>query len=124
MSRAPGRHTPLVAALSTREAGNRTPAPEPRRTCMAVTSADTAIRPFHVAIADEALDDLRLRIDATQWPEKETVPDDSQGVPLATMQKLARHWATGYDLRRCEAQLNALPQFITKIDGLDIHFVH
>ena len=61
---------------------------------------------------------------ATQWPEKETVPDDSQGVPLATMQKLARYWATEYDWRRCEAELNALPQFITEIDGLDIHFIH
>ena len=73
---------------------------------------------------DEALEDLRRRIAATQWPEKETVPDESQGVPLATMQKLARHWATDYDWRRCEARLNALPQFITEIDGLDIHFIH
>jgi pimeloyl-ACP methyl ester carboxylesterase len=84
----------------------------------------TAIRPFHVDIPAEALDDLRRRIAATQWPEKETVPDDSQGVPLATMQKLARYWATDYDWRRCEAELNALPQFITEIDGLDIHFIH
>jgi pimeloyl-ACP methyl ester carboxylesterase len=84
----------------------------------------TAIRPFHVDIPAEALDDLRRRIAATQWPEKETVPDDSQGVPLATMQKLARYWATDYDWRRCEAELNALHQFITEIDGLDIHFIH
>jgi pimeloyl-ACP methyl ester carboxylesterase len=84
----------------------------------------TAIRPFHVDIPEEALEDLRRRIVATQWPEKETVPDDSQGVPLAIMQKLARHWATDYDWRRCEAELNALPQFITEIDGLDIHFIH
>ena len=70
------------------------------------------------------MEDLRRRIAATQWPEKETVPDDSQGVPLATMQKLARYWATDYDWRRCEAELNALPQFITEIDGLDIHFIH
>ena len=82
------------------------------------------IRPFHVDIPDEALENLRRRIAATQWPEKETVPDESQGVPLATMQKLARHWATDYDWRRCEAKLNALPQFITEIDGLDIHFIH
>jgi pimeloyl-ACP methyl ester carboxylesterase len=88
----------------------------------AATAVD--IRPFHIDIPDEALDDLRRRIEATQWPEKETVPDDSQGVPLATMQKLARHWATEYDWRRCEAELNALPQFITEIDGLDIHFIH
>ena len=84
----------------------------------------TEISPFRVEIPDEQLDDLRRRIAATQWPEKETVPDDSQGVPLATMQRLARHWATDYDWRRCEAELNALPQFITEIDGLDIHFIH
>ena len=90
------------------------------------TTAGTAvgIHPFRVDISEEALDDLRQRIAATQWPEKETVPDDSQGVPLATMQKLARYWATDYDWRRCEAELNALPQFITEIDGLDIHFIH
>ena len=88
-------------------------------------SADaTAIRSFHIDIPAEALDDLRRRIAATQWPEKETVPDDSQGVPLATMQKLARYWATEYDWHKCEAELNALPQFITEIDGLDIHFIH
>ena len=84
----------------------------------------TAIRPFHVDVPDEALEDLRRRIEATQWPEKETVDDDSQGVPLATMQDLARHWATDYDWRRCEEKLNALPQFMTEIDGLDIHFIH
>jgi pimeloyl-ACP methyl ester carboxylesterase len=84
----------------------------------------TGIRPFHVDVPDSALDDLRRRIADTQWPEKETVPDDSQGVPLATMQKLARHWATEYDWRKCEAELNARPQFITEIDGLDIHFIH
>jgi pimeloyl-ACP methyl ester carboxylesterase len=91
-----------------------------------MTGAATAveIRPFHVDIPEEALDDLRRRIEATQWPERETVPDDSQGVPLETMQKLARYWATDYDWRKCEAELNALPQFITEIDGLDIHFIH
>ena len=73
---------------------------------------------------DEALADLRRRILATRWPEKETVTDESQGVQLATMQKLARYWATEYDWRKIEAKLNALPQFITEIDGLDIHFVH
>jgi pimeloyl-ACP methyl ester carboxylesterase len=82
------------------------------------------IRAFHVDIPDEALDDLRRRIAATQWPEKETVADHSQGVPLATIQKLARYWGTEYDWRKCEANLNALPQFMTEIDGLDIHFIH
>src|SRR3954469_25545107 len=82
------------------------------------------IRPFHIGIPDEALEDLRRRISATNWPEKETVADHSQGVPLAMMQKLANHWMTDYDWRRCEASLNALPHFITEIDGLDIHFIH
>jgi pimeloyl-ACP methyl ester carboxylesterase len=84
----------------------------------------TEIRPFHVNIPNEALDDLRRRIAATQWPEKETVDDESQGVPLAMIQELARHWATDYDWRRCEETLHSLPQFITEIDGLDIHFIH
>ncbi len=84
----------------------------------------TAIRPFHVDIPDEALDDLRRRIADTQWPEKETVEDTSQGVQLDTIQKLARYWGTEYDWRKCEARLNALPQFITEIDALDIHFIH
>jgi pimeloyl-ACP methyl ester carboxylesterase len=86
--------------------------------------ADVGIRPFHIDVPDEALADLRRRIAATNWPEKETVADQSQGVPLAMMQKLARHWMTDYDWRRCEAELNALPQFVTEIDGLDIHFLH
>jgi pimeloyl-ACP methyl ester carboxylesterase len=84
----------------------------------------SAIRPFHVETGEEALTDMRRRIAATVWPDRETVPDSSQGLPLATMQELARYWATDYDWRRCEAQLNALPQFVTEIDGLDIHFVH
>jgi hypothetical protein len=84
----------------------------------------TAIRPFHVDTAQDALDDLRRRIAATKWPEKETVADQSQGVPLAMIQDLARYWATDDDWRKCEAALNALPQFITEIDGLEIHFIH
>jgi pimeloyl-ACP methyl ester carboxylesterase len=82
------------------------------------------IRPFRVDIPEEALEDLRRRIEATRWPERETVEDDSQGVPLAPMQELARHWATEHDWRRCETKLNAPPQFLTEIDGLDIHFLH
>ena len=86
--------------------------------------AATEIRPFHVDVPEDALDDLRQRIAATQWPEKETVADQSQGVPLAMIQTLARYWMTDYEWRTCEATLNALPQFITEIDGLDIHFLH
>ena len=87
-------------------------------------TADATIRPFHVNVPEAALVDLRRRIAATQWPEKETVTDQSQGVPLATMRELARYWETGYDWRKVEARLNALPEFITNIDGLDIHFIH
>jgi len=83
----------------------------------------TAIRPFHVNVPEAELTDLRRRIHATKWPERETVTDASQGVQLATTQKLARYW-TEHDWRRCEANLNALPQFMTEIDGLDIHFIH
>jgi pimeloyl-ACP methyl ester carboxylesterase len=83
-----------------------------------------AIRPFHIDVPDEALDDLRRRIAATRWPERETVADESQGVQLATIQALAPYWATDYDWRKCEAKLNALPQFITELDGLEIHFMH
>jgi pimeloyl-ACP methyl ester carboxylesterase len=82
------------------------------------------IRPFEVETADEALDDLRRRIEAARWPEKELVADPSQGVQLATLQAIARYWATDYDWRKLEAKLNALPQFKTEIDGLDIHFIH
>ncbi len=83
-----------------------------------------AIRPFRVDVPEEELAELRRRIEATRWPERETVDDTSQGVPLAAIQKLASHWSTEYDWRRCERALNELPQFMTEIDGLDIHFVH
>lgn len=83
-----------------------------------------AIQPFHYHASDEALSDLRRRVTETRWPDKETVSDTSQGVQLATMQKLARYWSTDYDWRKCEAKLNALPQFMTEIDGLGIHFIH
>ena len=95
---------------------------------MAVTvqrSADnTAIRPFTIEIPDADLEELRARIAATRWPEKEGVEDASQGVQLATIEAVARYWLTEYDWRKCEARLNAVPQFLTEIDGLDIHFVH
>jgi pimeloyl-ACP methyl ester carboxylesterase len=85
---------------------------------------NTAIRPFQVGFSEAELADLRKRISATRWPERETVADDSQGVPLQTIQDLGRYWGTDYDWRKCEAKLNALPNFITEIDGLDIHFIH
>jgi pimeloyl-ACP methyl ester carboxylesterase len=111
-----------------------------RRTVLAATAAagaaslvpagsagatdNNAIRPFRIDVPEAKLVDLRRRIAATQWPEKETVEDTSQGVQLRTMQSLARYWATEHDWRKVEAKLNALPQFITEIDGLDIHFIH
>ena len=89
----------------------------------AATEGD-AIRPFRVNVPEQQLVDLRQRINATKWPERETVNDETQGVQFATTQKLARYWGTDYDWRKVEARLNALPQFITNIDGLDIHFIH
>ncbi|WP_328475394.1 epoxide hydrolase [Actinoplanes sp. NBC_00393] len=82
------------------------------------------IRPFRISVPDEQIEDLRRRVSATRWPSRELVTDRSQGVQLATMQELARYWTTEYDWRRCEERLNALPQFTTQIDGIDIHFVH
>src|SRR5215216_3429090 len=91
---------------------------------MSGTAETTAIRPFHIEVPEEQLAELRRRIAATRWPSRELVDDRSQGVQLATMKELARYWATDYDWRACEARLNALPQFTTEIDGVDIHFVH
>ena len=96
---------------------------------MSVTTGNpvdaTAIRPFMIPrVPDGELEALRARIAATRWPDQETVTDDSQGVPLAMVQELAGYWAADYDWRRCEAKLNALPQFITEIDGLGIHFIY
>ena len=93
---------------------------------MSATTAtsSTAVRPFQVGFSDAEIADLRRRIGATRWPERETVTDDSQGVRLEMMQKLAKYWASDYDWSKCEAKLNALPNFITEIDGLDIHFIH
>jgi pimeloyl-ACP methyl ester carboxylesterase len=90
----------------------------------AAAAAGDAIRPFHINVPEEAIMDLRRRIAATRWPDRETVTDPSQGVQLATIQQLARYWQTEHDWRKVEARLNALPQFITAIDGLDIHFIH
>lgn len=91
---------------------------------MARMAEDASIRPFKVSEPDAALADLKRRVAATRWPDRETVTDRTQGVQLETMQRLARYWTTDYDWRKCEARLNALPQFLTKIDGLDIHFIH
>ncbi|SFS12466.1 Pimeloyl-ACP methyl ester carboxylesterase [Granulicella pectinivorans] len=94
-----------------------TPLPAP-------VAGDDTIRPFHINIPKSDLADLRRRILATRWPDRETVDDASQGVRLATMQKLAKYWATSFDWRKVEARLNALPQFVTTIDGVNIHFIH
>ena len=87
-------------------------------------SSEPEIRPFQVAFPEAELTELRRRINATRWPDRETVTDDSQGVRLALIQDLARYWGTEHDWRRCEKNLNALPNFTTEIDGLDIHFLH
>src|SRR5688500_5254874 len=88
------------------------------------TTDKSAIRPFRFEASDAELEEMRRRITATRFPEKETVADFSQGVPLTTIEKLARYWATAYDWRKVESRLNAVPNFITEIDGLDIHFIH
>ncbi len=87
-------------------------------------TSNESIRPFHIEVPEEKLVDLKRRIQATKWPQKETVNDETQGVQLGTMKKLAQYWASNYDWRRMEAKLNALPQFMTNIDGVDIHFIH
>src|SRR5262245_2614435 len=86
--------------------------------------SNVAIRPFKVRFSEEDLADLKRRILATRWPEKETVSDQTQGVPLAMLKALANYWATEYDWRKVEARLNSYPNFVTNIDGLDIHFIH
>src|ERR1700709_1185206 len=91
---------------------------------MSTTQTTAAVREFEIGFDDSEIAEMRRRISATRWPERETVGDDSQGMPLATMQELARYWSTDYDWGRCEARLNALPNFLTEIDGLDIHFIH
>src|SRR4051812_48850164 len=117
----------LLAAASATvapAAGAGAAAGSPSPSKVSSTAEDTAIRPFRVHVPEEALADLRRRIAATRWPDKETVGDQSQGVQLARLQELVHYWDTGYDWRKAEAQLNALPQFMTNIDGVDIHFIH
>lgn len=103
---------------------DRVLAQQPAQTNAPAQITDKAIRPFRVHIPQVAIDDLRQRIAMTRWSDKETVADQSQGVQLATMKELVRYWGTKYDWRKAEAKLNALPQFVTNIDGLDIHFIH
>ncbi|MEX0270178.1 epoxide hydrolase family protein [Leptolyngbyaceae cyanobacterium UHCC 1019] len=112
---------PLTRVLAQQPAQTST---QTQVTDRAIATEDNAIRPFSVHVPQAAIDDLRRRIAATRWSDKETVADQSQGVQLATMQDLVRYWGTEYDWRKAEAKLNALPQFVTNIDGLDIHFIH
>ena len=121
----------LVGLIGSSHAQSNNPRAVQKETKMAQTTGtqagagqDASIRPFHVDIPQAQLDDLRRRVKATVWPEGETVPDDTQGVQLATIKKLADRWANNYDWRKIEAKLNSFPQFITNIDGLDIHFIH
>jgi len=116
-ARVTDKESRIMPELTTVDAPARAPAPR-------AATEDASIRPFKVRVSEEALADLRRRIQATQWPEKETVTDASQGVQLATMRALARYWAEEYDWRKIETKLNSYPQFITNIDGLDIHFIH
>jgi pimeloyl-ACP methyl ester carboxylesterase len=116
-ARVTNKESKIMPELNIVEAPVRAPAPR-------VATTDASIRPFRVRVSDEALTDLRRRVQATQWPEKETVTDASQGVQLETMRRLANYWANEYDWRKVEAKLNSYPQFITNIDGLDIHFIH
>jgi pimeloyl-ACP methyl ester carboxylesterase len=114
----------VLAAAAVGAVGLATSARARGRSESADEAADTTIRSFPISVSDAALADLRNRVAATRWPDRETVADDSQGVRLKTIQQLAQHWQTNHDWRKVEARLNALPQFVTPIDGLDIHFIH
>jgi pimeloyl-ACP methyl ester carboxylesterase len=114
----------VVTAATLTACGSPHPPAVPTPTAAAAAGADDAIRPFHINIPEQDLVDLRARIAATRWPARETVTDQSQGVQLAKLQDLVHYWGTDYDWRKVETELNALPQFVTKIDGLDIQFVH
>jgi pimeloyl-ACP methyl ester carboxylesterase len=126
----PGRRSLLVTAAAAGAVGLlpvkllAATATEPVNTMNREPKDDNAINPFRIHVPDEAIVDLRRRIAATRWPPRETVNDRSQGAQMAKIQPLVRYWGTGYDWRKVEAQLNGLPQFTTRIDGLDIHFVH
>jgi pimeloyl-ACP methyl ester carboxylesterase len=127
----PETNAPVQPGLATTiPAENTASAPSNMKHEAAATSfmlsetGEAAIRPFEFHASDEDLADLKRRILTTRWPDRETVPDDTQGVQMGTMEKLADYWANNYDWRTCEAQLNALPNFITEIDGLDVHFIH
>jgi pimeloyl-ACP methyl ester carboxylesterase len=116
--------TAAVAVAALPAAARTAPAAGAAGGAAAPSAADEAIRPFSFHASDEALQDLRRRIAATRWPTRELVPDGSQGVQLETVRRLARYWEIDYDWRRFEARINALPQFVTTIDGVDIHFIH
>jgi pimeloyl-ACP methyl ester carboxylesterase len=113
-----------VAATAAYGEQNETKATQTKSTAATAVASPDAIRPFHVTVPQKALVDLRKRIAATRWPDRETVSDRSQGAQLEKLQALVRYWGTGYDWRKVEARLNGLPQFVTTIDGVDIHFIH
>jgi pimeloyl-ACP methyl ester carboxylesterase len=117
-------HAQTMTAPTSPSVDTRTSVATSGTTKLRAKADSTAIRPFTFNIPEERLVEMKRRIAETQWPEKETVSDQSQGVPLATMRELARYWATDYDWRKVEAKLRTLPQFVTNIDGLDIHFIH
>ncbi|MEJ0038152.1 MAG: epoxide hydrolase family protein [Gammaproteobacteria bacterium] len=115
---------PCCVMAATESAAERTASISAATAVPQAESRDDSIRPFHISVPQASLDDLRQRVLATRWPDKETVNDPSQGVRLAKIQALAQYWGTQYDWRKIEAKLNSLPQFTTRIDGLDIHFIH
>jgi hypothetical protein len=120
---APGKTT-YSAASGVETVAQAPVTSSPGAAAATATAADTSIRPFHIRVSDEALADLRRRIAATKWPKQKTVTDASQGVQLATMRELARHWEKDYDWRKVESTLNALPQFNDEHRRVEIHFIH
>jgi pimeloyl-ACP methyl ester carboxylesterase len=124
LSASPGYAQSVAAATKEPTMTSQVQDPSPASVQPRAAAEDTTIRPFRVNVPEKDLAELRRRIAATRWPEKETVADQSQGVPLAMTRELASYWGTDYDWRKAEAKLNSLPQFVTKIDGLDIHYIH